>query len=496
MADTNAARLGFIREVTAGVLPTSPAFGRFRYTGAPDLGQTPNTVESEEILDSGELTDVNLVSVDVGGSVNIEFSHESYDDLLEGGMRGTYQAKRAEKDQATHGLNITGPDTIACSVTADIVVDDIVYLDGYASALNSGPVKVTAVTLDTDYTVENVDGTAATLSTETAPATATVHKIGFVLAATEIDGAAASGGQAVLTFTGTTWTAEDINAGDFIQLTGWSQIPANDGLYRVLSVGSDTELTCDQLPEGYAADDGTGASFVVYLAERLVNAKDRFTYSIQEMFTDINAATTGTGPDELRQLMYGAGLNELSLQIDAEALITGSMSFVGEAAEYKNTDEAGETFVEAPQTTPLNSSSDVARIFEAGSELDSVNCVQSMSVEINNNLEKKPCVGKVGGAGFRRGQYNCKGSMTTYFDDESKVEKVINNTETSLHVGFTDAVGRGYVIDMPRVKFTEGGPSVPGRNDDVIAQLAYQALRSEFFGYTTNLCRFWAMVAV
>jgi len=493
MADTNATRLGFIREVTAGVIPASPAFQRLRYTGAPDLGQTPTTVESEEILDSGELSDTALTAIDVGGSVNIEFSHESYDDPLEAAMRGTYQTKRALKTQASHGLNITGPSTVSCSTTAGIVIGDIIYLDGYANTLNSGAFEVSAVTLDTSYTVTQIGGAAATLATESAPAGATAHKIGFVLAATEVVGSAQSGGQATLTFTGTTLTSESLSPGDYIQITGWadglSNGATNDGLYRIVSVDSATALTVDQLPAGYAADDGAGADFVVYMGERLFNEKDRYTYTLQEVFTDI-----GTDPNFLRQVLSGMGLNTLGLTIEAESLITGAINFVGTTAKYANAPESGETFVESPTTSPLNSSSDVARIFEAGSALDNVNCVQSMSLDINNNLEKKPCVGKTGGAGFRRGTFSVSGSLTTYFDDESQVQKVISQAETSLALGFTDTVGRGYVFDMPRVKLTEGGPSVPGRNDDVIAQLAYTALRSPVYGYTLKLMRFWALV--
>jgi hypothetical protein len=486
MADTNATRLGFIREVTAGLLPASPAFTRFRYTGAPDLGKTPTSQESEEILDSGELTDTSVTAQDIGGSVNIEFSHESYDDLLEGAMRGTYQTKRAEKTQAL-GLDVSDANTILVTTTAPLAIGDVIFTQGYANGANNGVFVISAVVVDVSIDVTLIGGGAPGLIAETAPAGAAFHVVGDD-AATNIDASAASGGTATLTATGADWTTYGLLPGDFIRVIGFSQNVANDGFYRVVDATSATVLTVDQLPDGYAADDGTGGDFVIFLGERLQNATDRFTYSIQELFTDVNV----TGPNELRQLLFGCGVNLLSLQIDSEAFVTGSMTFVGEDAVFRNVLESGETFVEAPATTPLNTSSDVARVFEGGGALDSSNCVQSMSVEVNNNLEKKPCVGKVGGAGFRRGQYSVSGAMTTYFDDESKVEKVTNNTETSINLGFIDPAGRSYVLDMPRVKFTEGGPSVPGRNDDVIADLAYQALRDATFGYTTKLMRFWA----
>lgn len=489
MADTNATRLGFIRESVAGQIPASPAFQRLRYTGAPDFGQTPNTVESEEILDSGELTDTALVSVDIGGSVNIEFSHESYDDLLEAAIRGTYQAKRAEKTQPGEGLDIVDANTINISDTSGLAVGDVVYLNGYSLAANTGAFEISSISANVSIDVTLIGGAASSLAAETAPATAVVHKIGDA-GATSVAASAAVGGQATLTFVGTSFLSDALEAGDYVQVDGFDPAEeANNGFYRLVTApASDTELVVDQLPDGYT-DAVAGGTPVIYFGERLNNATDRFTYTLQEVFTDI----TTPGPDPTRQVLQGCGVNQLTLNVESESLITGSMSFVGEAAKYATIIESGETFVESPQTTPLNSSSDVARIFEAGDSLEDVNCVQSMSVEINNNLEKRPCVGKVGGAGFRRGTFSVSGSLTTYFDDESKVAKVISQEETSLALGFTDTVNRAYLFDMPRVKLTEGGPSIPGRNDDVIAQLAYTALRSQVFGYTMKLMRFWTV---
>ena len=55
---------------------------------------------------------------------------------------------------------------------------------------------------------------------------------------------------------------------------------------------------------------------------------------------------------------------------------------------------------------------------------------------------------------------------------------------------FEDNADHAIVIDAPRIKFAEGAPEVPGKNDDVTIALAYQAIRHTTFNYTLLWQRF------
>ena len=482
MSDTNAVRLGFVRESVAGEVPTTPVFRRFRFTGAPDLGQAPKTVESEEILDDGQRTDLIVVATDIAGSANFEMSFGAHDSLYEAALRGTFQA-RTSKTQPTHGLNTTTT-TFACSTTAGIAVGDLVASEGYVNAANNGLFAVTTVTANTSYTVTAIGGGAPGLVAETAPAGAVLRNVGRGFSS-GISIGAPSGGLSVLTGVGTNFsTGLSLEAGDYIRLAGFST-PANNGYVRVVTITSDTVMTVDRLPTGFAAEAGTATNRVL-LGERLKNATSRFTYTLQEMFTDI-----GTAPANTRQLLSGMGVNVLNLNIDSESVVTGQMSFIGQSAAYTIADVSGETFVEAEKWTPLNSSVDVGRIGEGGLPLDTINLPQAMKIEVNNNLAKRSAIGRIGGAGFRRGQFTVSGSLDCYFDDKSKVEKVIAGTETSLDLQFNDTSFHGVVIDFPRVKFSSGAPPVPGRNDDVVVALNWDALKDKTLLYTMKMMRFY-----
>jgi hypothetical protein len=55
---------------------------------------------------------------------------------------------------------------------------------------------------------------------------------------------------------------------------------------------------------------------------------------------------------------------------------------------------------------------------------------------------------------------------------------------------FEDDVSHAIVIEIPRLKFSEGAPEVPGRNDDVTINLGYQGIRDATKGYTLLWQRF------
>lgn len=483
MSDTNAARLAYVKEVTENVIPTNPIFTRFRYTGAPDLAQAPRTAESNEIIDDGQLSDLSLVAKDIGGSVNIELSYNAFSSFLEAAIRGTYQA-RTTKTQAANGLNVTGAAVFACTTdTSGIAVGDLIATEGYVNAANNGLFQVSTVTSNTSYTVTLVGGGAPNLVIETATSACLLRNVGRNYASGVSIGAP-SGGLSTLTGVGTNFTSMGWEVGDWIKLFGYATA-ANNGYVRINTITSATVIVVDRLPTGFAAEGGT-ATNCVFVGERLKNATDKTTFTLQELFTDL-----GTAPNNTRALFSGMNVNTMQLSVDAEQIVTGQISFLGQSASYATAPIAGETFVEAPKFTPMNASSDVARIGEGGSSLDTTNLPQKFSININNNLAKRAAIGRVGGAGVRRGQFSVSGELDMYFDDKTKLDKVIANTETSLDLVLTDTSSHASIFDLPRVKFSQGSAPVSGRNADVLANLQYVALKDKTLLYTIKKMRFW-----
>ncbi len=479
MSDSNAVRLAWVRESVENTIPATPVFRRLRYTGAPDLAGAPVTTESEEILDDGQLSDLIVVARNVGGSVDFEPSYGAHDTFLEAAIRGTWQT-RTTKTQAL-GLNVADANTINMSDTSGLAVADLVATENYGTAVNNGLFQVAAVSAGVSIDVTLVGGGATSLVAETAPATAVLRVVGRLYTGGITIGTPA-GGQAVLTGVSTNFTSLSLEAGDWIRLGGYATL-ANNGYVRIVSITSATVMTVDRLPTGFAAEAGASGNRI-FFGERLKNEIARYSYTLQELFTDI-----GTAPNNTRQLLSGMGLNTLSLSVTSEQVLTGQMSFIGQSSSYATAPIAGETFTEAERFTPYNASADVARIGEAGTTL-TANLPTEMTIEINNNLAKRPAIGRIGGAGFRRGQFSVSGTLNTYFDDKSLVEKVINNTETGLDLVINDTASHAVVLDFPRVKYATGAPPVPGRNQDVLASLEWRALKHQTLNYTMKVMRF------
>lgn len=82
---SNQTKLSFIKEVTPGVTPATPALKLLRFTGE-SLQATNTTTTSEEIRDDRATSDLVLTDQSVGGDINTEVSGQELDEFLEAAM--------------------------------------------------------------------------------------------------------------------------------------------------------------------------------------------------------------------------------------------------------------------------------------------------------------------------------------------------------------------------------------------------------------------------
>lgn len=90
MSESNRVELKYVAEVTYGTTPTnSTAWQAMRYA-SHTLGGRPNTTVSNEINATRQVADLIQVGQEVGGEIACEFSCNTYDDLLQAAMCGTW----------------------------------------------------------------------------------------------------------------------------------------------------------------------------------------------------------------------------------------------------------------------------------------------------------------------------------------------------------------------------------------------------------------------
>ena len=82
---TNQTQLSFIKEVTPGITPVSPALQILRYL-SESLKYDNQTVTSEEITSTRDVPDLIIVDQSNGGDIGCEFSALTYDALILAGL--------------------------------------------------------------------------------------------------------------------------------------------------------------------------------------------------------------------------------------------------------------------------------------------------------------------------------------------------------------------------------------------------------------------------
>ena len=495
MSDTNRVAIRAVKEVSFGVVPATPDLQELATTGLPGLAFTPETVVSEQIRADRQIDDLALVGGEAKGDINGELRFRAYDLLLEGAFFSLFQSRtnrlNTEADTQVTNVDGTADEFDVTDEGTTLVADDIVRAEGFNLAANNGFHIVTGSPTNTVF------GVTSDLEDETPPLGARLSHVGRRSSAGDLD-LAISGSTGTLTSTLLDLTTLGLQKGDWIKLAGFSADPDNNGYYRI-GLDPDTNLlTFDVVPSGATTEAPAGA-VDIYFGERLINGTTQQSYSLEQEYQDHSPVTY--------QYFRGMTVDGLSISAEPQAIVTLAFTFSGKDAFFSDAtvpastpDELpavdgagrvnGATSLTVPTGQILNSSSNVGRIARGGTPISGANFVLGATIEIANNLRQRPAVGFLGAVSIGSGEFGVTGTLNTYFDDASLARDVVNNTETSFDIRFEDNDSHAVLVDAPRIKFSEGAPDVPGKNQDVTLQLSYQAIRHPTFNYTLAYFRF------
>lgn len=188
----------------------------------------------------------------------------------------------------------------------------------------------------------------------------------------------------------------------------------------------------------------------------------------------------------------GMRANSMDLSLDVGSIITGSFGFLGQGHDGM----VGATTLPgspvASQTLEvMNSVADVGAIYENGSSVlgGSSSFIKSVKLNIANNMRAQKAIGIFGNAGIGLGELAITGSMDIYVENADYYNKWLAGTTTSLALGMADAAGNGYLVEMDKVQFKDGGLNLGGRNDDTMLSLPFQAFYSPTTGRGIRLTR-------
>ena len=190
--------------------------------------------------------------------------------------------------------------------------------------------------------------------------------------------------------------------------------------------------------------------------------------------------------EEFNEYLRGMVPGTFSMSAAASSIVEASFGFTGQTQAFE-TEKTGMTRPAAPAFSVYNAASNVATI-AIGGEAMGDNFVMEASIEIENNLRERNALGTLGAISVGAGEFSVTGSLNTYFNSSDLIQKVIDNSETSLTLSFSSGT-ESITFFMPRVKFSEGTPDVSGKNEDVMASISFQAILDTTTGYTLAIAK-------
>lgn len=145
LASGTQAELRYIKEVTRGTTPGSPNMTVLRATNRA-INPERETLETDEVRGSGQVADVRLGAARVVGSPGYEISLQSYDDLIENGLRNTWGTVTIG---GVGTLTTSGNDFVRSSgswITDGVRVGSVLLAAGFTPSSLNGLHIVIAVT--------------------------------------------------------------------------------------------------------------------------------------------------------------------------------------------------------------------------------------------------------------------------------------------------------------------------------------------------------------
>lgn len=203
---------------------------------------------------------------------------------------------------------------------------------------------------------------------------------------------------------------------------------------------------------------------------------------VQRSFTFEQGFDFGGGELAYR-LHRGMIVGSMSMEITTDDLVTMTFGFTGASeSAFSETSADGSGYTAAP-VKPIFYHED-GTFREGGVE---VGYFQSLSLELNNNVEGQRTLGTTGFHSVSSGKVAVTGSVTGLFENTDLYNKYINNTDSSISFTLT-AGAESLQFTLHKVKYTSGGITATG-DSGVTVELDFEAIYDGTAGNTMTITR-------
>lgn len=277
------------------------------------------------------------------------------------------------------------------------------------------------------------------------------------------------------TMTGAAGDFDDVPVGATVKVEGLTA-PADNGLKLVVAKAVDgSALTF--APGSFTAAETD--ALVALTGTHLRNGTDRSSFTAERRIK------TPAGPDFF-QTFLGIVPDEMSLEFESKAIVTGSFSFLGRYGDAGDSsvdaDVAALGYAPAPTTPVMNATNNVGTFLFDNTA--STEAMKTLSLTIANGLRGKDAMATKGNFDIGVGTFELTGSLGAYFQTNALYQKFLDHADVSLSWRVTDALGNTIVFTIPRMKLGTGDPKIEGRNTDVMVNCDWTAILDPVTGCT------------
>lgn len=211
----------------------------------------------------------------------------------------------------------------------------------------------------------------------------------------------------------------------------------------------------------------------------LANGTTKKFFTLEELY---EAGAT----DQYRRFA-GVQVNSMSLSMAAGSIITGSFGMMGFGEPtIAQAAITGATYTDANANPVMTASNDFAALAITGLTSPKV---QSIDLNITNNLRNQPVVGDIDSVGMGSGRFDVTGSITMYFENDEAYDIFLANTYTDLAFEIGGVSTLKYAYNLPRIKFTAASIEAAGNDTDVPITLQFGAVYDSSGEHTLEITR-------
>lgn len=254
-----------------------------------------------------------------------------------------------------------------------------------------------------------------------------------------------------------------------------SPVPFIDQMIKVVRAGvtfygrvaSVADNKIEFYPLSVITEQVAGTSISVTFLSTLRNGVTQHTFTFQKAFLDLAVPKFYN--------LKGCAIGKMEVDIASKAKLGVTFSVMGGEGDQVETQFAGATIVN-PNTNPIMSASRNVAVIAIDNDVATPYYFTKCKLSLDNAERARDAIGSFYPVSIVPGRIQPTMDIEIYLEDKTLFDKFKNNQSVSITIPILDSNGQGYIIHMPRCKFTSQEETAGGIDQDVFVSGNLQAL--------------------